>query len=636
MREYARGLKLVLLLVIAAFILTSVVYFGASSLSGSGSGGADPTVVATVNGERIPVERYRRAYQSYLEFYRQLYRDRLTPEVAERLGLSRQVVNDLVQDALIVQQAEREGIRVTDDELRVRIQTIPAFQEDGKFSRDRYVAVLRQVRFDPGVFEAEQRREMVRRKMEGLVREGAKVSDTEIREAWAVRHDKVRAAWAVLEIEPLLAQAAVNDADAEGYLKLHQARFTRPERRRIQYVIVSTRAFAEPVSDTDAEAYYKEHGAEFERPRRAKVAHVLVRVPATGGSAAEDRAKAKAQEAIRRARAGEDFATLAREMSEDTATAGNGGELGLVGPGEMVPPFEQAVFALKKGEVSASPVRTPFGYHAIKVLDVQEGGRQPFKEAAGRIKDKLLAERSERAASRRAEEARGSLQGAADFLTEGRKLGLEAREVTLARGEPLEGVGRDAQLEETIFGLAVGGVAAPVKTGGGYVIARVAEQAPAGVPPLVEIRKAVLDAMRREAAEKVAFTRGTALAEAVGRGEDFAAAARAQGFTAGETGLFSRSEPPRDKATLPGAVLQAALASGAGQVAKPLSAGSGVYVVRTLERQPADVAGLDAQKDELHKQLLGQKQGQALEAWVRSLRASAKIDLPNPDGAPAR
>src|SRR6185436_19391969 len=100
----------------------------------------------------------------------------------------------------------------------------------------------------------------------------------------------------------------------------------------------------------------------------------------TGGGAAEERAKAKAQEVIRRAQAGEDFAKLAREMSEDTATAPNGGELGLVGPGEMVPPFEQAAFALKKGEVTSSPVRTTFGYHAIKVLDVQEGGRQPFKE----------------------------------------------------------------------------------------------------------------------------------------------------------------------------------------------------------------------------------------------------------------
>ena len=629
MREYARGLKFILLLVIAAFVLTSVVYFGATSMGRT----SDPNTVATVNGERIPMERYRRAYQSYMEFYRQVYRDRFTPELAERLGLGRQVVNDLVQDALIVQQAEREGVRVSDEELRTRIQTIPAFQEDGRFSHARYVAVLRQVRYEPAAFEQEQRREMLRRKMEGLVRDGVKVSEGELREAWASRHDRVRAAWAVLEIEPLLAQVTVNEAEAEGYLKVHQARFTRPERRRIQYAIVTTRAFAEPVSDGDAEAYYKEHGSEFERPKRVKVAHVLVRVPATGGSQAEDRARAKVEDVIRRARAGEDFAKLAREASEDPGTAANGGELGLVGPGEMVPPFEQAAFALKKGEVSSAPVRTNFGYHAIKVLDVQEGGRQTFKEVAGRIKEKLLTERSERVAGQKAEEIRGALQGAADFPGEAKKLGLEPREASLARGEPLEGVGRDAQLEETIFGLAVGGVAAPARTSGGYVIARVVEQSPAGVPPLAEIKKAVLDAMRRDAAEKTAFARATALVEALGRGEDMATAAKAQGFTTGETSLFSRSEPPKDKVTLPGQVLQAALATASGQVAKPLAAGSGVYVVRTLERAAADTSTFDAEKDELRKQLLTQKQGQAIEAWVRDLRATAKIELAGPDSA---
>src|SRR4029450_11138382 len=146
--------------------------------------------------------------------------------------------------------------------------------------------------------------------------------------------------------------------------------------------------------------------------------------------AAEYRTRAKAEDMIRRAKSGEDFAKLARENSEDTATAAQGGDLGFVGPGEMVPQFEQAVFALKKGEISAAPVRTPFGYHAIKVMDVQEGGRQPFKEVAARIKEKLLAEQSERAAAAKVEEIKAPLQAAKDFPAEARKLGVEVREAT--------------------------------------------------------------------------------------------------------------------------------------------------------------------------------------------------------------
>src|SRR5262245_32444738 len=106
MREYFRSLKIILLIVVVAFIGTSVVYFGASSFSGGDTG--PDGAVATVNGERIGRERFRRAYNNYMEFYRQLYKERLTPELAERLGLTQQVVDMLVQEALIVQQADRE------------------------------------------------------------------------------------------------------------------------------------------------------------------------------------------------------------------------------------------------------------------------------------------------------------------------------------------------------------------------------------------------------------------------------------------------------------------------------------------------------------------------------------------------
>src|SRR5262249_20287343 len=130
-----------------------------------------------------------------------------------------------------------------------------------------------------------------------------------------------------------------------------------------------------------------------ERPQRYHAAHILVRVPPTGGSEAEDKSKVTLAEAIRRAKAGEDFGKLAKELSEDTATASQGGDLGFVGKGEMVPQFEEALFALKKGEISPQPVRTPFGYHAIKVIDVQEGGLQPFREIAAKIKGTLAAAR---------------------------------------------------------------------------------------------------------------------------------------------------------------------------------------------------------------------------------------------------
>src|SRR6185503_15291608 len=310
MREYARSLKFVLLVGVVVFILTSGVlfYFGSGPLGGGGRSHA----VAVVNGEEIPPERFRRAQANMLAAYERRARQRLTPELAERLGLSQQVINELVTEAIVIQGAAQEGVRVSDEELRSTIQQIREFQENGRFSREEYLKVLRQIRLDPGEFETEVRRQLVRRKMENLIKQGVKVSEEEARDAYRQRH----------------------------------------ERGRLQYVVVSASPQAAAVSDAEVEAYYKEHGSEFEEPRRLRVAHVLVRVPPVGGSDAENAAKAKVEDVIKRARAGEDFGKLAREVSEDKASAVQGGDLGFVGPGELVAPFEQAAFALKKGETS--------------------------------------------------------------------------------------------------------------------------------------------------------------------------------------------------------------------------------------------------------------------------------------------
>jgi peptidyl-prolyl cis-trans isomerase D len=624
MREYFRSLKIILVIIVLAFVATSVVYFGTSAISGSMN---RSNAVGTVNGEEIPAERYQRMQANLVDQYERAAKQRMTPELAERLGINQQVINELVNDSVIVQTAAREGVRVTDDELRAFIQGMKEFQEDGRFSRDRYMQILRRARFEAGEFESEMRRALVKRKMEGLVRDGVKVSAAEVQEAYALRNDRVRAAWASLEIQPLMAGVTVQDSEIEPYVKAHQAQLTEPERRRVQYVVVDPKQFVQPVPDQDIEAYYKDHGAEFEQPRRVQVAHVLVRVPPVGGSDAENQAKAKVEAVIKRAQAGEDFAKLAREVSEDKANAAQGGDLGLVGPGDLVPQFEQAAFALKKGEISPAPVRTPFGYHAIKVLDIKEGGKTPLKEATPKIKERLAADRSELAARTKADAVRTALLGAKDFMAEAKTLGLEPREVTIARGQPLPGVERDAGLEENIFTLAVGGTSAPLKTPSGLVVIKVAQDLPAGVPPLADIKTKVIDAIKRERAEALAMERAKALVATLDKGGDFASTAKEAGFATGELPLFSRAEPPKDRAMFPGAVLLAALQTAAGRMSEPVRAGQAVYVVKTLERQAPDPQNFERQRAEIERQTLDQKRNEVWDSWIQSRRASMKVDL---------
>src|SRR5438128_319083 len=440
MRRYRRVLQVGLLVVIAAFVLTSV-YVG--SMSGGARNRGD--VVATVNGEAIPVERYQRRYQAYLDAYSRVYRDRFSPTLAEQLGLPQQAVNDLVQEAVVVQRARAEGLEVSDEELNAQIQAVPAFAENGRFSLARYQDFLRRRGVSASAFENDVRRELTRMKVETTVKAGIKVSDPELERAFALRREEVRAAWALVETAPLVAAATASDEEAAAYLKAHPAEFQLPERRRVQYVTLAPKDFRPQLPDAEVEKYYTDHAKEFETPQQVHAAHVLVPVPQTGGSEAEDSARTKVADVIRRAKAGEDFARLAAEISEDPGSKSKGGDLGWISKGEMVPAFEAVAFTLRRGEISPEPVRSPFGFHAIKVFESRAAGKKPLREVAAQIRDRLAAEAAE--------------------------TGETAR---FSRTKPAERLPGDVQL--AALQSPAGTVAGPVKSPQGYYVLKVLER----------------------------------------------------------------------------------------------------------------------------------------------------------------
>jgi peptidyl-prolyl cis-trans isomerase D len=616
MRRYLR--TPVLWVVVAVFI-ASLFYIGTTGFEDQ-----PPDTVASVNGESIPMERYQRRYRAYVDAYTRMYRDQFTPALAERIGLPQRVVDDLVQETLIVQRAEREGLALTDEELNAQIQAIPAFQEGGRFSLKRYQEFLRRQGVSASGFEADVRRELTRFKLERLVKNGAKIAEPEIDQAVAYRKDRVRAAWALVELAPIIARTTADDAELDAYLKEHSVEFQLPERRRAQYVILSTKDFAQPVSAAEVEAYYKEHAAEFETPRQVKAAHVLVQVPETGGSEAENRARDKAADVIRRVKAGEDFAKLARELSEDPGSKTNGGELGWISAGETVPQFEQALWRLPKGGISDEPVRSPFGYHAIRALDIREGGQTPLAQAAPQIRERLLAERSTKAALAKADEIRPALQVASDFSAEAKRLGREARDATISRSEGLPGVGRNDAVQEAAFALRPGAVSTPLSTPAGPVILKVIEHLPAAVPPLSEIREKVIAAVKRKKADGIAAEIARKLV-ADAQGGELVALAKKAGFPSGETAPFARSQPPTDR--LPGEAMVAALQTRVGAIGEPVKTAQGYYVVKTLERLPPDPQGAAKDRDQIAGEVLEAKRNQLWESWLAATRARAKIEL---------
>lgn len=628
MRRYRRALQVGLLVVIAAFVATSVFVFGSGSMSGSGP----DTGVAKVNGESISGDRYQRRYQEYYNAYAQALKDQFSAEAAERLGLSQQVVDELVTEELIVQRARTEGLEASNEELNAQIHAIGHFHEGGRFSLKRYEEVLRRSNISKTAFEEDVRRRLTRLKVEGIVRTGVKATEGEITQAFVQSREEARATWALVDLPPIVATMTASDAEMEAYLKDNAAEFRLPERRHVQYVTFVPRDFMKPVSDADVEKYYKEHPKEFETPRQARAAHILARVSETGGSAAEDKARAKIVDIIRRLKAGEDFSKLARELSEDPGSKASGGDLGMVFQGEVMPDFEAAMFALKPGEMSAEPVRTPFGYHVIKVTEVHEGSKKALKDVAAQIRERLQTEAADLAAKAKADESRAKLLGSPDFMAQARTLNLSPVETAIPRRERARGLAGPEPIEETAFSLAKGGISTPLKTPVGYLVLKTVEELPASVPPLTAIKDRVAASVKRQKAEAVALERARVMILEA-KGGNFAAAAQRAGATTGETARFSRAKPA-DK--LPGDVMVAALEVPVGATTAPIKTAQGYYVVKVQERFPPDMKDFVAEREKLSKEVLAKRQGQAWQDWVAAARGGAKIEITGPRGPGTR
>ena len=618
MRRYRKGLQVGLLVVIAAFV-ASLFVFGSS---GFDKGGETGDAVARVNGEAISRRQYQDRFQGYIEMYSRSSQGRLTPELAEQLGLPQRVVDELVTEAAVAHRAQAEGLGMSDEEFNASVHAMREFQDNGRFSMERYRRFLQARGVEA---ERELRRYLTLRKVQRLIVSGVRVTDAEVEQAWGLRREEVRASWALVELAPLVTAATAGDDELAEYLKSRGEEFKQPERRKVQYVTLVAKDFAPKVADAEVEKYYTEHVKDYETPRQAQASHVLVRVGETGGSEAEDRAREKIAAVIKRAKAGEDFGKLAREVTEDPGSKDKGGDLGWVSPGTMVPAFDQALFALKKGEVSPEPLRTPFGFHAIKVFDTREASRKPMKEVAAQIRDRLSAEAADVAAKARADEIRPPLQAAADFPAEARKLKLTPVETTMTKiGRPpaMPGMPPTDTLEEAAFGLAVGGVTPPVNTPAGWVVLKVTATIPPGVPPLAEIRDRVVAAVKRGKADTVASTKVKQLADEAKAG-DLQAAARKAGATVGDAPRFSRAKPAEK---LPGDVQIAALQTPAGGTTAPIKTPQGYYVAKVLERAPAGPVD-PAEREKLQRELTTQKQSQAWERWVLAARGESKIEM---------
>jgi peptidyl-prolyl cis-trans isomerase D len=614
----AAWVKIMFVAIVVVFIFWGI---------GSVVGGQKAQVVARVNDRNVDPADFYRTYNNLARMYQDLYKDKVTLDFLKTLNLKSQAMDQLINAELLQQEAQRLGLQVSDAELQQSIRGVQAFQDNGSFNKGLYLRVLRANNFTPGDFEDAQRDELLARKLQDLVASGVHVSEAEAKDRYRFDNEKVNLSFVKLDAANFIADVQLTDADVQAFYDAHPDQFREPDRVRIEYLQYDPEHYVDKVEVTDemVQQYYEDHKSAYLKPEQVHARHILFKVSADASAEQKEAVRKKAEEVLQKVKAGGDFAALAKQYSEDSSAA-EGGDLGTFPRGKMVPPFENAAFALAPGTTSEI-VESPFGFHIIKVEAKEEAGTQSLDEVRPAVVEAVKREKARDMARDRANDAHAKADGGATLTDIAQTDGLTvAAPPPFAQTETVPAGGKP--LATAAFAVEAGAVGAVVDTPQGFFVFRVAEKIPAHVPPLAEIRERVETAARMERAEALAKAKAEALLpDAQKSGLD--AVATAEQLTVEETGLFVRSGTyvPNIGAA-PELKKEAFQLTAEHPVAPAVYSVSGSSVLAALkERVPAGDDDFGTRKAQLIKQLEDQRRQQVLEGFTNYLKAHATVEV---------
>jgi peptidyl-prolyl cis-trans isomerase D len=588
-----------------------------------------PQIVARVNGDVIDPVEYQRAYNNLLSIYQDLYKDNFKPEMLKGLGLKDRAMDQLIDTTLLRQEAQRIGLRVGEIEVRDAIAALPAFQQDGHFNKDLYIRVLRANNLTPGEFEDSHRDVLLVRKLQDLILAGVHVSDTEVHDRYRFDNEKVNLRFVKLDGPAFLPEVQLSAEEVQAYFDKNRDAFTEPDRVRLEYVLYAPKKFIDKVEVSDAEVqrYYEAHTPDYEKPEQVHARHILFKIPPDATPDAKAQIRQRAEEVLAKVKAGEDFAALAQQYSEDSS-AKQGGDLGFFGRGKMVKPFEDAAFAMAPGDTS-DIVESPFGLHIIKVDAKEEARTQTLDEVRAQITNTLKGDKAGDLARAQAEtdHAKAVVGETLAALAQADGLAVSTPP-PFAQNEPIVGLGRAPDLAKDAFATGAGEVGPIVAVSQGPLLFRVTEKIAAHVPELSEIRGRVEEKLRGERATALAKSKAEGLLAELQK-TDIDTAAGPEKLKVEETGLFTRQGTYVPKiGNAPELKKDAFRLTAEKPVAPQVYSVSGSSVVAVLkERVPADEEKFQSEKDNLTRQAEERRKGQALEEFLNYLKSRASIEV---------
>jgi peptidyl-prolyl cis-trans isomerase D len=623
MRRHRDWLKWSLGLVCVAFVLFYIPDF----LRGTGADAASTDTIAKVEGHEITAGEFRRTYQAQLQAYRSAYGANMNDQLLKQLGIEQQILQQMVDERAALAEADRLGINVSDEEVRQRIFAMPAFQENGGFiGEQRYQQLLRMQRppMMPSEFETNVRRGLTVEKLRASLTDWLAVPEKELEEEYRRRNDKVKLAVVTFSADSFRTQATAGDADVASYFEGHKEDFKIPEKRKVRYLLLDVEAMRAKVvvPAADVEKAYNRSIEQYTTPEQVRASHILLKTEGKDDEAV----KAKAAEILKQAKAGADFAELAKKNSEDEQSAKNGGDLDYFGRGRMVPEFDQTVFAMQPGQISEL-VKTQYGYHVIKLVDKKNAATRPLAEVRQQLNDQLAYERAQAQAADLASKLEKQITKAADLDKTAKAEGLTVQESGFfARDEPILGLGPAPEAANKAFDMKQGDVAGPLRASRGFVFETLVAKQDPYVPKLDEVKDRVKDEVIKQKARDLSKQKAAEIAAKLKAASDFDKTAKALGFEAKITDLIAKDAPIPDLGASP-AVDDVAFKLPVGGVSDAIATDNGTAVIKVLEKKQVTPEEWSSSKDRFREELLSERRNRFFSAYMVKAKQKMKIDV---------
>jgi peptidyl-prolyl cis-trans isomerase D len=627
-------IKTVLWLIVLAFVATIFYSWGA----GGQFGGANKTV-ATVNGMEIKANEFERAYGNIINFYRDQFRGQFSEEMAAKLKLKENALDALIQNRLVLLEAKKMNLLVSDQELAKSISKQPQFQKDNKFSSSLYQNYLRFSRISTKDFEDSHRKNLLREKLEGVIKASTQISETEIQEAYKKENEKIKFKYIGFSKDYFKPANRPSDEEIQKYFESHKSQFEVPEQIQVQYVKLTPKMIEDTIEiyEEDIKDYYDSNQAKYFVKKQYKASHILIKSDTSLPfgedlseeekekllNDADEKTKIKADEILKQIKEGADFAEMAKKHSADTASGNNGGSLGQFSQGLMIPEFEAALDLLKPGELGG-PVKTMFGFHIIRLDEVKEERLKPLTEVQEEIK-KILKEDKARKRIRRIAKKIRKAAGASNDLTQAvleYKAETQTTEFISRKIHNVPEIGNEPEFFNTAFSLAGDQLSEPVNTPDASYLLKVIARKDPYIPEVNEVLSEVTQAVAEEKNKSATENQFKALGKRLKSEKNLEQLAKGLKIDVEETPFISQSD------SIPGigniqSIKDAVFPLQPGETTTGASRGV-YYLIQMVEREAAGQIDPEQSK-KIYTRIKSEKARVLFQDWMENVKENAEI-----------